>query len=121
MTTPAEHAASSDAIAYWRQFPISWDPDEPGETLVGTVEHLGETKLRDQWYPRVQVRTDGGDLVTVIATQKQLLAKLVTLKPKVGDRIKIRYEGPAAQAAPGMHPTLRYSIAVRNAVTETGP
>ncbi len=119
--TSAEYAASTDATAYWRQFPISWDPDEPGETLVGVVEHLGETKLRDQWYPRVQIRTDGGDLVTVVATQKQLLAKLVTLKPRVADRIKIRYEGPAGQAAPGMSPTLRYSVAVRQAVTEAGP
>lgn len=121
MTSAAEHAATTDAAAYWRQFPISWDPDEPGSILKGVVEHLGETKLRDQWYPRVQVRTDEGDLVTVIATQKQLLAKLVTLKPRVGDLIKIRYEGPAGQAAPGMNPTLRYSVAVRGAVTEIGP
>jgi hypothetical protein len=116
-----EHAANMDAVAYWRQFPVTWDPDEPGETLVGKVEHLGETKLRDSWYPRVQVRTEAGELVTVIATQKQLLAKLVAAKPRVGDRIKIRYEGPAGHAAPGMNPTLRYSVAVRNSVTETGP
>lgn len=116
----SEHAANMDAVAYWRQFPITWDPDE-GETLTGTVEHLGEIRLRDNWYPKIQIRTDLGELVTVIATQKQLLAKLVTLKPKVGDRIKIRYEGPAGHAAPGMNPTLRYSIAVRNSVTETGP
>lgn len=121
MTSADEHAATADAVAYWRQFPITWDPDEPGETLTGVVEHLGETKLRDTWFPRVQVRTEDGELVTVIATQKQLLAKLVTAKPRVGDLIKIRYEGPAGTAAPGMNPTLRYSLAVRGGVTKAGP
>ncbi len=122
MTTPSDHAAAADAVAYWRQFPVTWDPEEPGETVRGKVEHLGEAKTRDgdgdRWVPRVQIRTDSGQLVTVLASQKRLLAKLVKLKPRVGDPILIQYQGDDGRAAPGMSPTQRFFVAVRDEVGE---
>lgn len=116
-----EYAATADAAYYWNQFPIDWRPDEPGDSVVGTVEHLGEQKVIDGFAPRIRIRTDDGEIVHVVATQTQLLAKLVRLKPKVGDRIKILFEGESRTVVPGFKPAHIYRVAVRSAVTETTP
>lgn len=116
--TGEEHAATMDAVAYWKQFPVTWDPSEAGDYVWGIVEHLGEVKIRDEWIPEIRIRTGDGVLVKVLASQKRLLAQLVELKPRVGDRIKIRYDGEDQRSAPGMRPTQRWTVGVRNGVTE---
>lgn len=119
--TSDEYAATADAAHYWNQFPIDWRPDQPGDSIVGTIDHLGQQKVIDGFAPRLRIVTDDGETVHVVATQTQLLAKLVRLKPRVGDRIKILFEGEAANTVPGLRPTHIYRVAVRQAVTEPDP
>jgi len=111
------HAATTDAHAYWRQFATTEDFTEPGRTVTGVIEHLGELRTRDDWVPRLRIRQPDGSIVTVNAGPKRLLAELKRLCPKVGDHIKIRYLGPEAHALPGMQPTRRFAVAVRPADT----
>lgn len=110
MTTAEDHAAIMDAVQYWRQFEVIWDPDRVGEEIVGVVEHLGEEAYREARHPKLKIRSDNGELTIVVASQKRLKAKLRRLQPKVGDRIRIRYDGVDPTSAPGMHPTQRYSV-----------
>lgn len=119
--TADDYAATADAAHYWNQFPIDWRPDEAGDCIVGTIEHLGEQKVIEGFAPRLKIRTDDGEIVHVVATQTQLLAKLVRLKPRVGDRIKILFEGESKTSMPGFKPTHIYRVAVRSAVTEPAP
>lgn len=121
MTTADDYAATADAAHYWNQFPIDWRPDQPGDQVVGTIEHLGEQKVIDGFAPRLKIRTDEGEVVYVVATQTQLLAKLVRLKPRVGDRIKILFEGESNTKIAGFKPAHIYRVAVRTAVTEPEP
>lgn len=110
-----DHAAEMHAAGYWRQFTATMDFLEPGETVVGTIEHLGEVKTRDGWLPRLHIRQDDGVLVYVNCGPKRLIAELIRLQPKVGDRIKIRYLGDEERSAPGMNPVRRFAVAVRPA------
>ena len=121
--TPAEHAEIADADAYWKQFPVTWDPQAEGETVRGIVSHRGEAKVRDpdtdggfRWVPRLQIKTPNGILVTVFASQKRLLNALVKLRPRVGDPIFIRYLGEDKRSAPGMNPTQNFEVYVRDDV-----
>lgn len=107
----------ADAVAYWRQFTVTWDPQEIGDTLVGHVVALLEYKTRDDHVPKLKIRTENGDTYFVIASQKRLLAGLHALKPKVGDPILIRYLGDEGRSAPGMSPTQRFEVRVREGVT----
>lgn len=116
-----DYVKSSQAAQYWQQFPPDWRP-EPGEWIVGTVEKLNERKALDGgWAPLVQVHLDNGDRVNVFVTQTELLAKMVKCKPRVGDRIKILFEGTKPTPGPGMKPTNVYRLAVRDGVTEPAP
>lgn len=115
--TAKEHAAAMDANAYWHQFPITIDWTVEGQTIIGTIEHLGETKHRDEWSPRIHIRQDDGILAIVTAYQTRLLSELVRLAPKVGDRIRIRYLGDNDKTAPGMAPTKQFAVALKPAGT----
>jgi hypothetical protein len=113
--TPAEHAALMEAVGYWRQFDVTWDPDREGEEVIGTIENLGEESYREVRHPKLKIRGDDGEVTYVVASQKRLKAKLRALRPKVGDRIRIRYDGQDPTSAPGMHPTQRFSVALAKA------
>jgi hypothetical protein len=107
-----------DAAHYWNQFPVDWRPAEPGEILIGTVEKLGQRRSFDgDLVASVLVKTDTGEMVNLIATHVHLLNALKDLKPRVGDRIKVLFEGQDARSAPGFRPANRYQVAVRDGVT----
>lgn len=114
MSSADQHAAAMDAHAYWRNFAATWDPTEDDVELIGTLEHLGEKRLREEFFPWLKIRTDKGTLFEIIASQKMLRSELVRYRPRVGDRIWIKYLGVAKKAAPGMNPTQLYKVAVQD-------
>lgn len=75
---------TSDGFAKW---------ETPGDTVTGriTVKDVG-LDLNGNKVPQLIVDTADGQ-VTVTASQAQLKAKLLELKPGVGDTITITYDG----------------------------
>ena len=118
--TPAEHAATADAVAFWRQFEVTWDPQEQGDAVIGTVTAYKDVKLGGRLYPEVSIRSDVGNPVVVLATQKRLVGLLVKRRPRVGDRILIEYQGEDDTAARGFSPTQRFRVLVRGEVPAAG-
>jgi hypothetical protein len=99
---------------YWRQFQATVSFLEPCE-VTGTLETRGKLDTREGPAPQLRIRLDNGSVVIVNAVQTRLLSELVRLQPAVGDRIRIVYRGTAGKAAPGMHPTKEFTVAVRPA------
>lgn len=106
-----------DARAFWHQFPVTWDPAEPGDEVKGVVEALLEVRFRDEWIPRLRVRLETGEAVLVNCGPRELLEKMVALKPAVGQKIQIRYLG-LGPSRPGLNPPKRYAMRVGNSVTD---
>lgn len=121
MSSKEDYLRRSGAAHYWNQFPVDWRPMEPGDTLVGTVEYLGERKMLDGVAPVVRVRTDDGDQVNVVATWAMLLHRLKVLQPGVGDRLKIVFEGATDSGARGLKPTYQFVVQVRRTADDAPP
>jgi len=82
-----------DRLERWDDFPPAWRP-VPGEILVGTVEGY------DTWegkYGAVKVAflrdAAGGALVGVYLSSTVLLEEFRKVRPRVGEKIGIRYLG----------------------------
>lgn len=70
-----------------------WKP-APGETLSGTVVDLYDSSPGEYGeYPIMEVATNDGEIIAVHAFHTTLKSALERRKPKVGDRIGLRYEG----------------------------
>jgi len=70
-----------------------WRPEE-GDTLLGRVTDLSMGASTYGRYPIVTVAPeDGGDAVAVHAFHTGLKNRLAELRPKVGERIGIKYLG----------------------------
>lgn len=109
--TPERHAAMSDAVAFWRQFTVTWDPQDEGDTVEGVVVALLEFRVRgSDSIPKLKLRADSGDTYYVLASQKRLLAKLHEARVAVGDKVKIRYDGEDSRSAQGMSPTQKFTV-----------
>jgi hypothetical protein len=97
-----------EVLEGWDEFPPAWKP-VPGEVLVGTVEaydiatgKYGETKvcvLKDQ---------AEGSLIAVYLSSTVLLGEFTKLRPKIGERVGIRYLGKAE----GENAYHRYKVVV---------
>jgi hypothetical protein len=74
------------------QTPIPWKP-EVGDELEGTVLEVDEYEGDHGPYPVVLVGTDDGKKVTVYGSRSVLMSKLAKKRPRVGDRIGIKYLG----------------------------
>jgi hypothetical protein len=98
---------------YWTGFTSAAFFLDEGDSVKGFIERLDFADLREGRVPKLWVRKDDGSLVTVIATQKHLLAELVRLRPVVGDRIGIQLSGET-KAAPGMSPTKMFVVWVKH-------
>lgn len=76
----------------WEDWPPAWRP-EPGDVLVGKVLHydVGHTA-----YGPVRtcvVERDDGERVALWLSATVLLAEFAKLKPRVGERIGLKYLG----------------------------
>lgn len=79
----------------------AWDP-APGQTIDGTVAHIGMRESQYGAYPCVTLSAASADdpealsYVAVRAFHETLKTALFKLKPKVGDRLTITYGGRKA-------------------------
>lgn len=73
-------------------FAEAWKP-EPGNKLIGIVTELDERENDYGTYPIVTVQTDDGQELAFHAFRTVARNELAKQRPKVGDRIGIKYEG----------------------------
>lgn len=68
-----------------------WKPENIGDTIAGTIVRKGlGTDYNNNLCPQLGLETADGERI-VNAGQAQLKAKLMELKPKVGDKIRITF------------------------------
>ncbi|MGH3032118.1 MAG: hypothetical protein ACRDNE_15410 [Gaiellaceae bacterium] len=70
----------------------AWRP-EPGEKLIGEVVSLVEREGAYGAYPVVTIRRDDGTEAALHAFQTVAAEQLARARPKVGDRLGIKYIG----------------------------
>lgn len=75
-----------------------WKPN-PGETLVGTVAHIGRRESEYGAYPVVTLAADSPDdpeavnYIAVNAFHSILKTALYDIKPAIGSRLSVTYQG----------------------------
>lgn len=72
-----------------------WRP-EPGDVLIGKVAEIdsGWSDYTNDYYPIVTITPEGGgDNVAVHCFHQTLKSKMVSLRPNIGARIGIKFEG----------------------------
>lgn len=77
------------------EYAKGWRPDE-GDTLVGIITAVdsGWSGYRNGNYPIITVQPeDGGDEVAVHCFHAALFNRVMSLRPKVGERIGVQYQG----------------------------
>ncbi len=74
--------------------PEGWRP-EPGDMLVGTVAAVSRawSDWSNSFYPLVTIKDEDGKHTDVHAFHHTLKSRLMEVKPKVGERIEVVYEG----------------------------
>lgn len=75
--------------------PTGWRPED-GETLKGKVTGLdkGWSDYANAFYPIVQVQKDGSsEVVNVHCFHAVLKRRMLSLSPKIGDKLEITYHG----------------------------
>src|SRR5205085_256955 len=92
-------------------FAPAWKP-EPGEKLVGEIVSISEREGGFGRYPIVTLRSDDGAEIAVHAFRTVLASKLAEVRPKVGERLGVKYEGEVAGAERRYH---SYKVAVDRA------
>lgn len=80
-----------------------WRPDA-GQTVIGTVAHIGRRESEYGVYPVITLAADGPDpetveYVAVNAFHSILKNALFELKPQVGTRLAVTYHGQAESKA----------------------
>lgn len=95
---------------YLKRWPAPKTLTNPGDEIKGT---LIAWDAYSEKYPVMHIQTADGLVRIVRVTQVRLHERLADLNPNLGDRIWIRYDGPAPKAAPGMTPTKEFTVEVR--------
>ena len=90
-----------------------WRPAD-GETIVGTVAHIGARESEYGKYPVVTLAADTDDpdtvkYVAVNAFHTLLKSALYEIKPQVGDRLAVTYHGTITPEKPGANPYHSYT------------
>ena len=74
-----------------------WNP-APGETLVGTITKISERESKaGKWYPVLVVADDDG--AEHIVSCALMASDVITARPKRGERVGIRFDGPQEKAS----------------------
>ena len=107
------HAAASEAHHYWRQFEVMATWDKHPKLLAGTIVELGQTKVDNEFVPRLRIQDERGVVTRVIVTQERLLAALVEAAPRKGAYVQITYTGDAPKAARGMTPAKLFTVELK--------
>jgi hypothetical protein len=80
------------------EFAAAWRPDA-GDKLAGEVVAIGERQGQYDPYPIVTLRRDDGEEFAIHAFHTVLGAQLAALRPKLGDRIAVKYIGKTQNKA----------------------
>ena len=80
----------------FEDWPPAWRP-EPGDVLVGKILRYDQGHTDYGPVRTVIVETDAGDRLSVWLSSTVLLNEFARLKPKVGERIGIKYLGMHAE------------------------
>jgi hypothetical protein len=76
-----------------RDFADAWRPD-PGDKLVGEIVELGQRAgYNDEPYPIVTIKQDDGVELAFHAFHTVARNELAKLRPQIGQRLAVRYEG----------------------------
>jgi hypothetical protein len=78
-----------------REYAQAWRP-APGDKLVGEITDLSVFDAGYGDYPVVTVRTDDGTERSFHALHEVAQSELARVRPAVGDRIGVRYDGKHA-------------------------
>lgn len=82
-------------MSIWDEFKTAddrWKPENPGDTIAGTLIGLRVATMPDgSRIPQLTIRKDDGTEASVLASQKQLQAKLAAADPQPGSRIGISF------------------------------
>ena len=72
-----------------------WKPEELGDELRGVIRSVSirESKYESGSYPYLEIERDDGEVVGWHASQSVPKRRLAEIKPRVGERIGIRYSG----------------------------
>lgn len=81
-----------EMLESWDGWPAAWRP-EPGDVLVGRVAHYDVGYGAYGPVRTVIVETDAGERVSVWLASVALLGQFAQHKPKVGERIGLKYLG----------------------------
>jgi len=105
----------------WTEFASNWKKfDTVGDSVVGLIVATGMDEYMGKRYPVLTLQTDDGDTVNVPCTQKGLQARLAQLRPQVGVRIAISYQGDG-DARPGQNPPKLFEVAVGETPAPVAP
>lgn len=105
------HRDRQNAVEYWRQFPLTVEFAKVGDEVWGTITDLGEVKYRGEFYPRLKILSEHGEIRIVTVFWTRLMNRLKEEGPAVGDNLRIKYVGDEP-AVPGMTPAKRFAVAV---------
>src|SRR5438309_67877 len=94
-------------------FPPAWNPS-PGETLVGVIRSYGEAQGKYGPCRTAVIQRDEGAKVSLWIASTVLLDAFRKAKPKVGERIGIRYLGKHPEKGYN-----RFALVVDRPETET--
>lgn len=97
------------SAGYWKKWPVPLTFTEPGDEATGVIVATDDS---EKW-PVLHIQQSDGIIRVVRVTQARLHELLGEKAPDVGDKVRIRYIGPAAKAAPGMSPAKEFTVEVR--------
>lgn len=80
-------------------FAEAWRPTTPGDTLDGTVETITAREAGQGPYPVLTLRRADGTRAAFHAFRKVAQGELGRVRPRVGERIAIRFGGEKVSAA----------------------
>jgi len=91
-------------MAYEEQVGMSfWNPEQEGETVEGVVEEIIDGDYGKQY----TIKKDDGEQIT---TSSHAYLQNRMKKVKVGDKVKMVYEGEEAPTVKGRNPTKKYKV-----------
>lgn len=74
------------------EFAAAWRPD-PGDKIAGEVVAIGERQGQYDPYVVVTLRRDDGEEFAIHAFHQVLGAQLAALRPQLGDKLALKYQG----------------------------
>lgn len=100
-------------------FPDDWKPAQPGDALVGTVRARRRVKTKYGERGLLEItEADTERSWTLWVTSQSLRDEMNSLKPRVGDRLKVVFEGTGIAEKSG-HEFQRWKVELLNEESAT--